>query len=102
MSPSCPCLVLVITGDTAAVEGGGEELPAGGLALLSSWPHGFLLLGTHFLMGLKKEIAFSRKTLYFSAFKRIFFPVIFISRESGVAILVQLHYLFEALTFIEK
>lgn len=70
------------------------------MVLLYSWPHGFLLLGTHFLMGLKKEVAFSRRTLHFSALKRIFFCNI--SRENGADISVQLHYFFEALAFIEE
>lgn len=70
------------------MEGGGGERPGGGLALPYSWPHGFLLPGTPFLMGWKKEVAFSRKTLYFSASRGFFFSVIFISKESGVAILV--------------
>ena len=49
----------------------------------------------------RKKVALTRGTLYSSALKRVLY-VIFISQESGGAILVQLFYLFEALACVEE
>lgn len=49
----------------------------------------------------RKKVALTGGTLYSSALKRVLY-VIFISQESGGAILVQLFYLFEALACVEE
>lgn len=66
-------MVMVLVGHAAPEEDG--EWQAEGLACLHFWPWGFPLLSSLFLMGLKKEIAFSRGTLYSLALKRILYVV---------------------------
>lgn len=103
--PGCvPELVLLITGDTAAVEGGGGERPAGAWLCGTIGPMAFCSVACIFSWAWRKRLLSAKKNQkYIAQLSRgFFFSVIFISKESGVAILVQLCYLSWGLDFYRR